>query len=365
MIERLPSDRDRSFSKSGFDLEQAMLPNGSKVTLPSTKDDIVRLMSETVIEPRRKLLAWSNYTRQTANMKIGYPGQHLSSLITGVEGTRTGARGHDLRDGTEVKSCSLIDQLDKCKDCKSSVFRMEPECPECGSQNINRKRDSKWLFTIRSDAELQQVIGYQRVLLIVGDYPGYDASDWETLRFRAFEIWPQVPQSQAFIQLMQGYYENIYLESMAEQMREKKGPPKPPAPKNLYPDTFQFYKCAPVKIFEMQVVASERPVIDINFWHDPQETRATLKPPSMPGSLLKDQDELDALARCEDSLLAPCLKEGISAREFREALNAKKSLKAVKSMIAEVHPDALQRIPLRATDKASRHSTPYSRPAIL
>lgn len=53
---------------------------------------ILKLIQEIIIDPRIKALEWSKITNQTPNMKIGYPGQHLASLITGVQGSRTGAR---------------------------------------------------------------------------------------------------------------------------------------------------------------------------------------------------------------------------------------------------------------------------------
>ena len=70
------------------------------------------------------MIKWSSITNQTPNLKIGYPGQHLASLITGISGTGTGARGDDIADGSEVKSCSRVDQVDKCENCKSNVMRM-------------------------------------------------------------------------------------------------------------------------------------------------------------------------------------------------------------------------------------------------
>ena len=43
------------------------------------------------------------------------------------------------------------------------------------------------------------------------------------------------------------YYENIYLANI------KKNPKKVPAPKNLWPYSFQFYMCNPVKIFHCNI----------------------------------------------------------------------------------------------------------------
>jgi hypothetical protein len=127
----------------------------SNISIFDNEKKIKELLKELVLEPRIKALRWSNLTKQTPNMKIGYPGQHLASLITGVEGSRTGARGDDLKDGSEVKSCSRVDQLDICKECKEKVLRSELNCPVCGSANVKRNNDSKWLFSPKSKKELE------------------------------------------------------------------------------------------------------------------------------------------------------------------------------------------------------------------
>ena len=132
-----------------------MIPKNSFITITDNCNKILQLLQDLVLQPRIKALEWSKVTKQTPNMKVGYPGQHLASLITGVEGSRTGARGDDLIDGTEVKSCSRVDQLDTCNYCASKVLRNEDTCPKCGSSNIKRMDDSKWLFGIKSEAELK------------------------------------------------------------------------------------------------------------------------------------------------------------------------------------------------------------------
>lgn len=131
-----------------------MQPNKKFVTINDNIGKIKALLHELVLQPRLNAIKWSLITKQTPNIKIGYPGQHLASLITGMEGERTGARGNDLIDGSEVKSCSRIDQLDVCGECKSPVARLEEICSNCGSKNIDRKNDSKWLFSVRSEDEL-------------------------------------------------------------------------------------------------------------------------------------------------------------------------------------------------------------------
>lgn len=94
-----------------------MQPNTSLITIDRNLEKIEQLLNELVLQPRINALKWSEITKQTPSIKVGYPGQHLASLITGIPGDRTGARGHDLIDGSEVKSCSRIDQLDKCSNC--------------------------------------------------------------------------------------------------------------------------------------------------------------------------------------------------------------------------------------------------------
>ena len=134
-----------------------MQPNTQLITIGDNQKLINEFLHDLIIKPRLDIHKWSKITKQTPTLKIGYIGQHLTSLILGMEGGRTGARGHDIIDGTEVKSCTKVDQADKCKDCDERVMRTEEECPHCGSRNIDRKDDSKWLFSIRTEEELIQL----------------------------------------------------------------------------------------------------------------------------------------------------------------------------------------------------------------
>lgn len=330
-----------------------MMPESKFVTLTDTEAKIEELLRQTIVEPRIKLIEWSRYTKQTANIKIGYPGQHLASLVTGVEGTRTGARGHDLRDGSEVKSCSRIDQLDKCRDCGAGVARSEDVCPACNGTNIKRNNDSKWLFGVRSDDELKQLVGYDRVLLMLGDYPKFDGGDFSTLRFQAFEIWPQAERSSAFAQLMTGYYENIYKPKL-----EQTG--KQPAPKNFWPYSFQFYKCAPVRTMCTTVTdADTDPKINVDFLFDPSKDRSVLSSPSMPSAIL-NAEERKKLQTFPSDLLEGCLVAGVTTDEYRRA-----SAKNLAGMLGPIPPDALAALPLRDTDKPVTQATAYRRAAII
>lgn len=40
--------------------------------------------------PRKLAHKWAAITNQTPNLKMGYPAQHLASLITGMKGTAQG-----------------------------------------------------------------------------------------------------------------------------------------------------------------------------------------------------------------------------------------------------------------------------------
>jgi len=95
-----------------------MKPNETLITINNNLENIKLFIDEMIVVPRLNAHKWSKITNQTPNLKIGYPAQHLASLITGMRGNATGARGDDIIDGSEVKSCSKIDQSDKCKDCK-------------------------------------------------------------------------------------------------------------------------------------------------------------------------------------------------------------------------------------------------------
>ena len=131
-----------------------MIPNENLITIDDNENKIKQFLTDLIIEPRIKALYWSQITNQTPNLKVGYPAQHLASLITGMKGTGTGARGDDLIDGSEIKACSRLDQLDKCNDCNEKILRTESKCSSCNSENIKRNNDSKWLFTIRTENDL-------------------------------------------------------------------------------------------------------------------------------------------------------------------------------------------------------------------
>jgi predicted RNA-binding Zn-ribbon protein involved in translation (DUF1610 family) len=249
-----------------------------------------------------------------------------------MEGTKTGARGNDIVDGSEVKSCSRVDQLDTCNDCSEKVLRIENTCPNCGSANIKRMDDSKWLFTIRSENDLKVLTqDVDRIVLTLADYPEFEQNNFESLRFQIFEIWTKSPRNQNFVQLMTNYYYKIYSE------HKKKSPNKTPAPKNFWPYSYQFYMCNPIKILNCIVKnANTNPKIMIDYYVSPETDRNTLSSELIPISVL-NKNELSIISA----------KTGIS-------------LKEIKQKIPFVSEDLRLFLPLRDTDKISE-TKPYQR----
>lgn len=260
-----------------------MQPNTKLITISNNEEQIVDFIKEMLLQPRYAAHKWAKITNQTPNLKLGYPGQHLASLILGMEGNATGARGEDICDGSEVKSCSKVDQSDKCKDCGENVLRSENTCKNCNSTNIKRNNDSKWLITVRSEDELRMHLKETpRFVFIVTDYPEFENNNYDDIRIRAFEVWVQSDRCKNFRTLLDNYYHYIYEEHI------KKNPNRTPAPKNIFPDNFPFYMCNPIKIFECNIMdsLSRNPKPIINHYVKPYESRLNIKSEIMPVSLL-------------------------------------------------------------------------------
>ncbi len=192
------------------------------------------------LNPRRSLEKWSKITEQTMQVRLAYPGQHLASVITGVKGAGTAARGDDLSDGTEVKSCSRADQLSECNNCGAKVLAWQEECPDCKSTDINIKTDSHWIINIPSEKELDIYLNHiPRLILILFDRPEQATN---IIRVRAWTVNPKHPYYRAFLE---DYYHNNYLKKV-QQGRN-------PAPCNLHPLQYDFHMMEPSLIFEAQV----------------------------------------------------------------------------------------------------------------
>lgn len=331
-----------------------MQPNSKFVTINDNIAKIKQLLSDLVLQPRLNAIRWSAITKQTPNIKIGYPGQHLASLITGIEGERTGARGNDLIDGSEVKSCSRIDQLDICEKCKAPVARLETKCSGCGSSNIVRKNDSKWLFSIRNTSDLDFLIhGVKRVLLVLGDYPNFENGDYDTLRFQSFEIWPESSRNARFSKIMSNYYQKIYL------AHKKKNPDKTPAPKNFWPYQYQFYICNPILTFSCLVKsANTNPAITVSHYIEPTLDRSKTPSVLMPTDIITEKEIDLILKKASKKELQSMIKP-----DFQDKLNKLKNLSHKEKQAAFIGIDENLRayLPLRDTDKITSAKTKYAR----
>ncbi|NCO75008.1 MAG: MamI family restriction endonuclease [Cyanobacteria bacterium] len=317
-----------------------MQPDINLITIKDNKVLIKKLLEELVLEPRINALKWSEVTHQTPNLRIGYPGQHLASLITGIKGRKTGARGDDLEDGTEVKSCSRIDQMDSCKDCKSPVARIEIKCSSCGSSNIERKDDSKWLFTIRSENDLKVLTqDVERIFLLLADYPNFAQQDYDTLRFQSFEIWTNSIRQEKFQEIMTNYYYNIYLQN------KKNNPDDTPAPQNFWPYQYQFYLCNPILTFACTITeASTKPEVTIDHYIEPHINRKNIPSILMPlnilqkkeKKLIKDYLQIKKYEDLPESIdeemrnklsLRPPRKRNISKKQYNRASQKNKNIR--------------------------------------
>jgi hypothetical protein len=257
----------------------------SKINTEINENIIKEFLNEIILVPRKSILKWSAITKQTPSIKIGYPAQHLVSLITGIEGTRSGARGSDVSDKSEIKACNRVDQVDTCSDCKGKVLRLENNCNHCGSETIERKNDSKWLFTIRSKEELIKLINIDRIILTIFDYLKFDSKEFDDIRIRVFEIYPKKERHSRFKDIMEEYFYNIY------EKNRIKNPKKVPAPKNFWPDSYQFYLCNPIKIFECHISSfNDKPKIEDVIYINPDMCRDMIKSESLPKKLLTKKE---------------------------------------------------------------------------
>lgn len=334
-----------------------MKPNKKLISITDNLNHIIKLINELVLLPRIKALEWSKLTKQTPNMKIGYPGQHLASIVVGMAGSKTGARGNDIVDGSEVKSCSRVDALDTCinkteKDglkikCNEKVSRYETICPTCGSSKIARDNTSKWLFTIRSKDDLNLLTKeVKRVVLVLADYPKFDEDNFEDIRFQVFEIWTNSPRCFSFVELMENYYTKIY-SSHKTQDNEKT-----PAPKNFWPYSYQFYKCNPIKVFSCYVKnANTKPEIKIEKYIEPEIDRTNLASELMP-TIVAKAELWDLINNAPKEVIEENITKGNTYKQLKELFNATKiDTKSIIEIIPTLNEKSRSYLPLRDTDK--------------
>jgi len=247
---------------------------------------IIKCVDELFINPRKTMYEWSAITEQTPHIKIGYVGQHLASVLLNTKGCKTAARGEDCMDKSEIKSCSRVEQSDKCKRCKINITKFDKICPKCNNNDkIKRNYDSKWLLTIRSEEDLQKYLKLDRLVLIIEEYTKMDENNYDDITIKAYEIYPKKEQCKHFKSILMEYYQNIYLANL------KKNPKKVPAPKNLWPYSFQFYMCNPVKIFECKISNYiTEPDISVIKYIKHNSVRTIYDIEKMPFKLLKSEE---------------------------------------------------------------------------
>lgn len=218
-----------------------------------TNEDIIKeAIKDLYITPKILINKWSQTTNQTCQIRMAYPGQHLASLITGVKGIGTAARGDDLSDGSEVKVCSRADQLNECKTCGEKVLAHQTECPYCDSTDIRIKTDSHWIFSIKDESELDLLLNrVPRIILILFDR---ELEGSEQIRLRAWVL----DNKQNYVrEFFKDYYENNYRKKISEG--------NTPAPCNLHPLKYDFYLMYPMLIFHADIDI-ENEEVQIRFW---------------------------------------------------------------------------------------------------
>jgi hypothetical protein len=204
-----------------------LIPAGP-FSVPHSKEAVEELLRELFVEPRTAVYKWSKITHQTAQVRLAYPGQHLASVVTGVPGAGTAARGDDLRDGSEVKSCSRADQLGKCNLCSSNVLASLDACPACASKDVERKTDSHWILTVTTDQELDLLLNQvPRVVFVLFDRPAQSAN---AIQIRIWEVWPGAARHRHLVGFIEDYYLNNYKAKLQSGLK--------PSPCNLHPLQF-------------------------------------------------------------------------------------------------------------------------------
>lgn len=202
-----------------------------------TKEASVQLITDLYIALRKSVNKWAAITKQTPQARMGYVGQHLVSVVTGFPGGRTGARGDDLVLGNgeyaEIKTCYRVDQLGKCNACGEAISSIEDACPVCGSEDVARNDDSKWLISIRNDAEFEKILDAKTYYLVLFDF--VDLAHPDTIRASIWQVDPRVP---GFALCMVDYYLNIRARSTSK------------APFNLWPYSLKFDLMRPELIYQ-------------------------------------------------------------------------------------------------------------------
>ncbi len=197
------------------------------------------LIKDLYIDLRAKVNAWSEITYHTPQARMGYIGQHLVSVVTGFPGGKSGARGYDLvmKNGAfgEIKTCYRVDQLGSCYNCGAVVSSLETRCAACGSTDINRKDDSKWLISLRNEKEFEEVLDPLRYFFVLFEFADLTSKINNDIEAT---IWEVDPSNKGFAFCMIDYYINIRAKSKSH------------APFNMWPHELKFLLTKPTVIYK-------------------------------------------------------------------------------------------------------------------
>ncbi len=211
-----------------------------------------KLIRDLYIDLRKKVNKWSEITKQTPQARMGYVGQHLASIVTGFPGGKSGARGYDMiiddsdRHNikfAEIKTCYRVDQLGKCNVCNSVVSSLEKECSFCGSKNIKRNDDSKWLITMKREEDLELTFEPIYYYFVLFEFEEINNPNNTNI---VASIWRVKTDEPGFFLCMLDYYYNIRANSASK------------APFNMWPHMLKFHLTKPVKIYEAVIFDDDR-----------------------------------------------------------------------------------------------------------
>ena len=249
------------------------------------KEDIQQIIYDMIVSQAQIYHIWAKKTNQTEHPPSGYAAQHIVSLLINEKGTKSAARGLDIESGSEIKTCSIVGQTDSCKECKARVYKTENKCSKCNSVNIQRNKDSKWLFAVHSKEDIDKLCKSERILLFLEDYPEFDKGNFKKIRLQLFEIYPNVERHKNFRNIIEQYYEHIY------SINKKKG--KRPAPKNFWPYKYEFYMCLPLLTFSAiidDIYTASPKDINIEKYIGAEIDRSTIIPELMPKKLCEKKE---------------------------------------------------------------------------
>ena len=327
-------------------------PNGDLIQIETGPGEVEALLDELFAKPRRAIMKWSAVTGQTAQVRLAYPGQHLASLVTGMRGRGTAARGVDLVDGSEVKSCSRADQLGQCKNCGAGVLPYVAECPECGGGAIRRKTDSHWIISVKTEQELKQYLEGPRLMLILFDR---DISDKSKMRVRAWEVWPREARHAYFVWFLDNYYRQNYLVKV--EVGEQ------PAPCNLHPLKRDFYLMCPVLVFEALIhdADTEHAIPEIVSFVAPTKDRSDLAAEVIPATVLKPGERLALVTgNVDPEVVSRWTRGEIAPGDVRRLLGTSGGGQVLARAIREVDEGAVSLLP-RLEKRIKRTPSDYHR----